>query len=582
MRMKWLACIITLLSGLFVKSQITFYKDYAACKTSDCKIEKSFVNAEYYLDNNDINVSQKWLEKTRDAFPARQIDATACAIHSLQSELFYYMGLFQFGAHEAKTGMQKAKSIKDSLLIADSYFFIGINSFELQQYNASAKALWMSRNYFPFDQANKKRLRTTIRKEHIYNNLAQLKLKMNQPDSAIWYNSRAYQLAKKAESPRGIPNVEQTFGEIFLNQKKFDSASIYFQRSSESAIKSKYYDIVMLNYAFLMKCAQNNKSEVERLFRKGTDVMKHHMINAIYQRYFYRYALDAFMAIGDFDSALLVQGKIIKNDEETRIKGNSFLQDITNQYVKNENKLLSLKILELNRQKNITILQLIAALLCVLILGLVVLIFRRKSKLQQTLLDQKNEISKDLHDDIGSGLSSILIHADLLAKSNPNNEKQNILATKIASTGKEISQRLNTFIWSLSNENDSLQRFCEYVKHYADALFEATDTTFLFEENFSQSSQKALDGQIRKNLFFCIKEILNNALKHSGATVVTMQITAEKNEIQILVRDNGNGFHEHNHFGNGLKNIQKRIEGINGKLSIVNDNGLVVSLSIPF
>jgi len=106
--------------------------------------------------------------------------------------------------------------------------------------------------------------------------------------------------------------------------------------------------------------------------------------------------------------------------------------------------------------------------------------------------------------------------------------------------------------------------------------------TFLFEESFSQSSQKALDGHTRKNLFFCIKEVLNNALKHSDATVVTMQITAEKNEIQIVIRDNGNGFREQNHFGNGLKNIQKRIESINGKLAIVNDSGLAVSLNIPF
>ncbi|MBC8883813.1 hypothetical protein H9X57_12025 [Flavobacterium piscinae] len=137
-----------------------------------------------------------------------------------------------------------------------------------------------------------------------------------------------------------------------------------------------------------------------------------------------------------------------------------------------------LQVEELQKQRKFTILQLIAALLSVIILSLVIVIIRRKNKIQKTLLHQKNEISKDLHDDIGSGLSGILIHADLLLKNEETSEKNKVLASKINLTGKEISQRLNAFIWSLNTEQNTLQHFSEYVKMYGATLLKKHQLNF--------------------------------------------------------------------------------------------------------
>lgn len=551
------------------------------CKTTDCKIAKSYLLAEYFLETDDIQSSQKWLNFTKDLVSPKQSDTTIVFIHSLQSELFYYDGLFQFGNNEAEKAIQKARQLQNNLLIANGYFFKGINQIEMNQLKEAEKALWKARDYQPEDY-HILHIRSPIQNEHIFNNIAQLKLKLQQSDSAVWYNGKAYQFAKKANSKRGIPNVEQTFGQIYLKEQKIDSAVFYFQKSIVSAQKSKYFDIVLLNYGFLMQCFEKNQIEHNRWFEKGLELINQKIINSTFQHYFYKIALDVFKNSNQIEKLSFVQDKLIQINEENRLKGNLNIQNITEQYAKNENKLLLLQVEELQKQRKFAILQLIAALLSVIILSLVIIIIRRKNKIQKTLLQQKNEISKDLHDDIGSGLSSILIHADLLLKNDEITEKNKVLASKINLTGKEISQRLNAFIWSLNTEHNTLQHFSEYVKMYGATLFEETPIEFLFSSSIKESESIKMNGHLRKNLFYAIKEVLNNSLKHAHATKIELNMNlVSSKQLQITIQDNGIGIRKENAFGNGLKNIQNRVEAMKGTSQMKTQNGLRTVLIIP-
>jgi signal transduction histidine kinase len=556
-------------------------KNLQNCKTEKCRIKQSFLLAEYFLETDDIESSQRWLEKTKDLVSPKVIDSTAVFIQSLQSELFYYMGLYQFGTNEAEKAKEKAKQIKDSLLIADAYFFLGINQLEINELEKAQQSLWKSRNYFP-KKTDRKHIRSLIQKEHIYNNIAQSKFKLKEMDSAVWYNAKAYTFAKKNNSKRGIPNIEQTFGQIYLSKNQKDSALFYFQKSIHSAINSNYYDIVLLNFSYLMESQSDDQVLVNQWFEKGMGLMDQKTINITFQRYFYVTALAVFKKMNQTDKVAFVQEKIIAIDDETQLKGNYYIQNITEQYAKNENKLLTFQVEELTKQRKYAFLQLIAAGLSLIILSLGIVIIRRKNKIQQTLLDQKNEISKDLHDDIGSGLSSILIHADLLLKNGTSDEKQKVLASKINQTGKEISQRLNAFIWSLNTEHNTLQHFCEYTKQYGANLFEETPISFVFQNSIKNKETIKMNGQQRKNLFYALKEILNNTLKHAQATKVVLQISLEANkQLQFTIQDNGTGITKANAFGNGFKNIQNRVEDLKGTFSVKTDNGLLTIITIP-
>jgi signal transduction histidine kinase len=81
----------------------------------------------------------------------------------------------------------------------------------------------------------------------------------------------------------------------------------------------------------------------------------------------------------------------------------------------------------------------------------------------------------------------------------------------------------------------------------------------------------SLAAETRHNLFLMVKEALNNALKHSGASKVRVGVTVENDSMQIIVEDNGHGFDAGalgDRTGNGLQNMRKRIESLGGQFEI--------------
>ena len=94
---------------------------FKSCEDNPCRVMRSFLLAEHFLETDDIESSQKWLQKTKDLVSPKVTDTTTVFIHSLQSELFYYMGLFQFGTYEAKKGIEKANQLKVPIVSEDDF-----------------------------------------------------------------------------------------------------------------------------------------------------------------------------------------------------------------------------------------------------------------------------------------------------------------------------------------------------------------------------------------------------------------------------------------------------------------------------
>ncbi|PXY45101.1 ATP-binding protein [Flavobacterium hydrophilum] len=553
-------------------------KAFHTCSTASCKITNSITISEYYLELDQIEEAQKWLNHSKKLLLINPNNEQQYAVNSLQSELFYYSGLYQFGLHEAQKAIVLAK---DSLRLSNAFLIEGINFYEIGKIAKAEKSFHKAKKHFPVKPDSHYR-RYQINKEYIYNDIAQLKIKTQQLDSAYIYNKKAYVFAKNLNDKRCIANVERTFGELFLKQSNKDSAEFYFKKSIATSLNSRIYDTAILGYGNLMECVSGEPQKIKYYFDKGQKLIEHHNVNAAFQKLFYEQSLARFQSLPDKSLLLSTQEKLLEIEKNINKNGNLYIQNITDQYINSENKLLQAKINELDKQKNIQILQLLTTLFFGLILVLVIVIIRRKNKLQKQILDQKNEISKDLHDDIGSELSSILINSNLLKNYDPN-DKQKVLIDKISNTSSEISQRLNAFIWSLNTDNNNVQNFSEYVKQYAYKFLEGTHIKLLFSNEIESISTKILNGNARKNLFFSIKEILNNTLKHSDADKVMFTISAvDKKEFLIVIEDNGKGMQETNKFGNGLINIKKRITNLGGSISIKSNNGLKISIKVPF
>lgn len=528
------------------------------------------------MESDDIPSSQKWLNKTKELYPLNKTDTLVCSLHNLQSELFYYMGLFQFGADEAEKAIEKSRQIKDSLLTADAYFFLGINQFELHKYGFSQKSLQESLHYYP-RILNKKRISNSIDKEYIYNNLAQVKLKIKQQDSALVFNRLAYQLAKSKNSKRGIPNTEQTFGEIYLAKKELDSSTFYFEKSVQSALKSDYYDIALVNYGFLSTLSPKELQTTLQYYQKGINLIEQKTINAFFRRYFYELTLKSFQKNGATEKVIEVQDKIIQIDNEGRLNANTYIQDISEQYVNNEKKLLIAETEKFRRQRNITILLIISASLCITVMTLGIIILRRKNKEKhrqeiirlESLLDgqekERKRIAEELHDGLNGDLSAIKYRLSGLDDSGLNPEDNENLAKTI----------------------DMIDSACTQVRRISHNLIPSSILDFGLVETVNQYCSKinsshplTLDFQYFGNpavlpkkaetvIYRIIQELINNITKHSQATMAMVQLNFHESELFITVEDNGIGFDTKSiQSGLGLKNIHSRIHFLNAQLEI--------------
>jgi signal transduction histidine kinase len=91
-------------------------------------------------------------------------------------------------------------------------------------------------------------------------------------------------------------------------------------------------------------------------------------------------------------------------------------------------------------------------------------------------------------------------------------------------------------------------------------------------------------GEVRRHIFLSIKEVLHNIVKHANAKSITIQIE-KKSAVVITIKDDGQGFKERPEGylgGNGLKNIEQRMQKIGGQMTITQDQGTQITFTIPY
>ncbi|HEV8287301.1 MAG TPA: sensor histidine kinase [Chitinophagaceae bacterium] len=185
--------------------------------------------------------------------------------------------------------------------------------------------------------------------------------------------------------------------------------------------------------------------------------------------------------------------------------------------------------------------------------------------------EERNRISADMHDELGSGMTAIRLMSEI-AK-NKMKEQTPLEIEKISQSADDILNKMNAIIWSMNSKNDSLDNLISYIRAYATEYLEGTPVkcTVNIPDHIPE---KELSGDKRRNVFLCVKETLNNMLKHSQATEIVIDIMAD-GALKIKIHDNGVGIDLKNirQFGNGLQNIERRMESIGGDFRIENNNG---------
>ncbi|MES2848535.1 MAG: two-component regulator propeller domain-containing protein [Bacteroidota bacterium] len=195
----------------------------------------------------------------------------------------------------------------------------------------------------------------------------------------------------------------------------------------------------------------------------------------------------------------------------------------------------------------------------------------------------RNHVARDLHDDMGSTLSTINILSSMAkSKMNSDSIKAGEYISKITDNSQRMMEAMDDIVWSIKPSNDSMQKIIARMREFATNVLEAKDIELDFSTDESLYDVK-LNMQARRDLFLIFKEAVNNAAKYSKASKVEIKILPENKKLVLSVKDNGIGFDVNNADGNGLCNMQKRADNLLGKISIrsYEGEGAEVKLVIP-
>jgi len=183
--------------------------------------------------------------------------------------------------------------------------------------------------------------------------------------------------------------------------------------------------------------------------------------------------------------------------------------------------------------------------------------------------EERNRISADMHDELGSGVTHIRLMSEIVKAKMKSNVLPEI--DKISNSANELIIKMNTLIWTMKSDNDSVESLITYIRIYALEFFENTLIKCIVNIPASIPNIELTGGK-RRNLFLGVKESLNNVLKHSkaGRLIISFQIDTK---LVISIKDDGIGIDLDNlrRFGSGLTNIKKRMEGIDGSYLIENN-----------
>ena len=149
---------------------------------------------------------------------------------------------------------------------------------------------------------------------------------------------------------------------------------------------------------------------------------------------------------------------------------------------------------------------------------------------------------------------------------------------KIITSSRQLQRKMGEIVWALNTGNDTVSSLVAYLRRYLAEFFDDTaiEPHFQAPPNLPDIS---LSGEDRRNLFLVVKEALHNVLKHSQADQVSVAVQLTNKDIRLDITDNGQGLPtEQLAHGNGLRNMEKRMQAIGGTFHITSHEGTRVHL----
>jgi two-component system sensor histidine kinase UhpB len=417
---------------------------------------------------------------------------------------------------------------------------------------------------------------------YIYENSSQIFAGVQQYDSALIYAKKSYELIKLdssfiKEDYRGSwlkSNIFFLLGDAFTGMHQYDSALYYYSTSIPFSDNTEM-DLNKVNaYNGIAKIFKET-NEPDSAISYAKKVLVEKITKTYPQGYLKAATLLAavYELQNNADSSLkyLHIAINIKDSLFNREKIDAF----QNVIFKEQEKQKDIEAAKQKLQRQYLTWFLIALLIIAIIITGVVIRNKRIKQLQ----NMRNSIADDLHDDIGSALSSINIMSELAKQKSPEAAP---LLTSIGESTTAMQENMSDIVWMLKSGNDRFENVLQRMNIFASEILEAKNIALDFSNTETLPALR-LTVEQRKNFYLFFKEAINNAAKYSDAKKVSVCIAQKDHTIEMNISDDGKGFDTAKMFnGNGMSSLKKRAAELNGDFKIISCNNKGTFIQLKF
>jgi signal transduction histidine kinase/ligand-binding sensor domain-containing protein len=211
---------------------------------------------------------------------------------------------------------------------------------------------------------------------------------------------------------------------------------------------------------------------------------------------------------------------------------------------------------------------------------------RRMARLHMhRAMDQERQrIARDIHDDLGSGLTEITLLSDTLEAEGPETTAGRDMVSEISRRARALTRAMDEVVWAVNPRNDTLESFLTYFNRWAQAYLTHAGVRCRWDLPLD-IPPLPLNAETRHHLFLSCKEAINNIAKHAGATEVWVRVQVQPGQLEISIEDNGRGLDSpaSGREGEGLRNMRSRMNELKGRCDLhsLHGKGTRVTFTLP-
>lgn len=532
---------------------------------------------ELRYDSAISNFSKAVLAYQKSGEPEKEAQA-----YNAAGRTYQYTGDYANSLKWLFKGLGIAKATKNNGIVSSFNIDIGLVYTELKDWDNAIK-------YFTHAYNIEEERKDTASIGIVLHNMADAYRGKREYRKSIACYQRAIAMHNAAGDLFDAATSTSDMANVYLADNNLDSAIYYKQKAVQffaAHEKQEYfsdycYAAASLGYMLVQAGHINEAAQYVEECQSCLPLLS----DLIYAKSYYSFLYEFYKKKKDFPKALKNMELLNEVKDNIAVQSANFenqrigIRYEFTQKAKEDSLQYQLKISQQETQATIYRNRMYLLLVALLALtGIAVAIVRRLRTMQENrrrreLEAMRQNIAGDLHDDIGSTLSSIQIISSMAASQCADNPPLKQSIEQITKLSDKVASGMREIVWSVNPLNDNIEAIVQQLHKLAADILGPANIPFIFIKNLTDSEIELLP-QIRKDLILFFKEALNNARKYSNANQIDINIQQTETGLEIEIKDYGCGFDmETVNKGNGLNNMKRRADDMKATLSFCTKKG---------